>query len=163
MFVAVTGFTVGKNSTELMKMTHVTATALTGLLQRPSVYGPAWKTTRSSYQRWATMTAMYDMSSAGAVMLKMAVMVSVEPIPIRSRQLQKTTTNHTALTGVCVYVLILDQKLHQSVSIRMETWSTGAAGEYSRKAARHTSRMGMPRLVRMPTPFSRLLAWHCNR
>ena len=57
----------------------------------------------------------------------------------------------------------MDQKLHQSVSIRTETWSTGVAGEYSRKMARHTSRMGMLRLARMPTPFSRLLAWHCNR
>jgi hypothetical protein len=34
--------------------------------------------------------------------LKMAVMVSVEPMPIRFRQLQKATTSQTALTGVWV-------------------------------------------------------------
>ena len=46
-------------------------------------------------------------------MLKMAVMVSVLPIPMRSRQLQKTTTSQTALTGVCVCVLTLLQKLQK--------------------------------------------------
>jgi hypothetical protein len=51
------------------------------------------------------------MSSAGAVMLKIAVIVSVLPIPIRSRQLQKATTSQTALTGVCVKRLTLLQNL----------------------------------------------------
>lgn len=44
-------------------------------------------------------------------MLKIAVMVRVLPIPIKSRQLQKMTTSHTALTGVPVYELTLLQKL----------------------------------------------------
>ena len=51
------------------------------------------------------------MSSAGAVMLKMATIVNVLPIPIRSRQLQKATTSHTAFTGVRVMLLTLLQKL----------------------------------------------------
>jgi hypothetical protein len=58
------------------------------------------------------------MSSAGAVMLKMAVMVSVDPMPIRSRQLQKATTSQTALTGVCVREFTLDQKLDESACVR---------------------------------------------
>ena len=45
-------------------------------------------------------------------MLKIAVIVRVLPIPIRSRQLQKMTTSHTALTGVPVYELTLLQKLY---------------------------------------------------
>jgi hypothetical protein len=58
------------------------------------------------------------MSRAGAVMLKMAVMVSVDPMPIRSRQLQKATTSQTALTGVCVRELTLDQKLRKLAHAR---------------------------------------------
>jgi hypothetical protein len=37
MLSALTGFIVGKNNTTLMKMTHVTAIALTGLLHFPIV------------------------------------------------------------------------------------------------------------------------------
>lgn len=48
------------------------------------------------------MTAMYETSSAGAVTLKMAVTVSVEPMAMRTRQTLKKTTNQTALTGVWV-------------------------------------------------------------
>lgn len=58
------------------------------------------------------------MSRAGAVMLKMAVMVRVLPIPIRSRQVQKTTTSHTALTGVWVRLLTLLQKLDRNCKLR---------------------------------------------
>jgi len=46
------------------------------------------------------MTAMYDKSSAGAVMLKIAVAVCVDPIAMQLRQILKNTTNQTALTGV---------------------------------------------------------------
>jgi len=51
------------------------------------------------------------MSKAGAVTLKMAVMVSVLPMPIRLRQVQKATTSQTELTGVWVYWLTLLQSL----------------------------------------------------
>jgi hypothetical protein len=49
------------------------------------------------------MTEMYDTSRAGAVMLKIAVAVSVDPMAIRFKATLKDTTNHTALTGVCVF------------------------------------------------------------
>lgn len=48
------------------------------------------------------MTDTYDKSSAGAVILKIAVAVCVEPIAMQFRQMLETTTNHTALTGVWV-------------------------------------------------------------
>lgn len=51
------------------------------------------------------------MSRAGAVILKIAVMVRVDPMPIRSRHVQKATTSQTALTGVWVRVFTFDQKL----------------------------------------------------
>ncbi len=57
------------------------------------------------------MTAMYDRSRAGAVMLKIATIVWVEPIPMQLRQMLKRTTSQTALTGVCVYELTLLQNL----------------------------------------------------
>lgn len=40
------------------------------------------------------------MSRAGAVILKMAVAVCVEPIAMQLRPMLKRTTNQTALTGV---------------------------------------------------------------
>jgi hypothetical protein len=52
------------------------------------------------------------MSRAGAVMLKIAVAVSVEPIAMQLRQILKKTTNQTALTGVWVYLFILERVLH---------------------------------------------------
>lgn len=57
------------------------------------------------------MTDTYEMSRAGAVTLKMAVAVSVDPIAMQFRQTLKTTTNQTALTGVCVRWFTLDRKL----------------------------------------------------
>lgn len=57
MFVAVTGFVVGKNKMTLMNTTHVQATRLIGLLQIPIVYGPGMNCTRFSYTRCAMMTA----------------------------------------------------------------------------------------------------------
>lgn len=44
-------------------------------------------------------------------MLKIATIVRVLPMPMRSRQVQNTTTSQTALTGVPVYLLILLQRL----------------------------------------------------
>ena len=48
------------------------------------------------------MTAMYERSSAGAVMLKMDTTVWVDPIPMQFRQQLNKTTSQTALTGVWV-------------------------------------------------------------
>lgn len=48
------------------------------------------------------MTNAYERSSAGAVMLKIATMVCVEPMPMRLRQHANATINHTALMGVFV-------------------------------------------------------------
>ncbi len=44
-------------------------------------------------------------------MLKMAMMVWVEPKPMQLRQMLKTTTSQTALTGVRVYGLTREKKL----------------------------------------------------
>ena len=55
------------------------------------------------------MTVAYERSSAGAVMLKIATMVRVEPIPMRFSAIEKKTMSQTALTGVWVYGLTLDQ------------------------------------------------------
>ena len=57
------------------------------------------------------MTAMYERSSAGAVMLKIAVTVWVEPTAMQLRHILKNTTNHTAFTGVSVYWLTLEKNL----------------------------------------------------
>jgi hypothetical protein len=46
------------------------------------------------------MTVAYDMSRAGAVMLNIATMVRVDPIPMRFRAMEKITMSQTALTGV---------------------------------------------------------------
>jgi hypothetical protein len=100
MFWAVTGFTGGKNSTTLMKQTHTMAVILTGRLHFPSVYGPSIKTTLLSYTICARITAMYERSSAGAVMLNILNMVSVDPMPMQLRHMLRRTTSQTALTGV---------------------------------------------------------------
>ena len=64
---------------------------------------------------WAKMTAMYDRSSAGAVMLNTATIVCVDPIPIRFKDMQQSTTSQTPFMGVCVLLLILLQKLSRPV------------------------------------------------
>ncbi len=64
-----------------------------------------------AYTFRARTTAAYDRSRAGAVMLKMATMVWVEPIPMRLRQVERKTMSQTAWTGVCVVVLILEKNL----------------------------------------------------
>jgi hypothetical protein len=57
------------------------------------------------------------MSRAGAVTLKMVMMVRVLPMPMRSRQLQKATTSQTAFTGVEVRLFTLLQKLSITFSL----------------------------------------------
>lgn len=57
------------------------------------------------------MTAIYERSRAGAVMLNIAVAVLTDPIAMQFRQTLKITTNQTAFTGVCVYLLIRDRNL----------------------------------------------------
>lgn len=59
----------------------------------------------------ARITIAYERSSAGAVMLKIATMVSVDPIPIKFRAQEKKTISQTALTGVRVYGLTLEKNL----------------------------------------------------
>ena len=48
----------------------------------------------------AKMTVAYERSRAGAVMLNIATMVRVEPMPIRLSAVEKKTMSQTALTGV---------------------------------------------------------------
>ena len=62
------------------------------------------------------MTAIYDRSKAGAVILKIPIMVWPDPIPIQFRQIAKTTTSQTALTGVCVLRFTLLQNLSQKLA-----------------------------------------------
>ncbi len=50
----------------------------------------------------AKITAAYERSSAGAVILKIDIMVRVLPIPIRFRQIERRTMSQTAFTGVVV-------------------------------------------------------------
>lgn len=59
----------------------------------------------------ARMTATYERSKAGAVMLKIATMVSVLPMPMQFKTTAKATTSQTALMGVLVRGLTVDQKL----------------------------------------------------
>ena len=58
-------------------------------------------------------TAMYDRSKAGAVMLKIPIIVWPDPMPIQLRQIANRTTSQTALTGVYVRLLTLLQNLCQ--------------------------------------------------
>ena len=46
-------------------------------------------------------------------MLKIAITVCVEPIPIRFRHILNSTTSHTAFTGVWVNLFTDLQKLHR--------------------------------------------------
>lgn len=48
----------------------------------------------------AKMTAAYERSSAGAVMENIAMIVKVEPIPMRFRAEENMTISQTELTGV---------------------------------------------------------------
>jgi hypothetical protein len=100
MFCGVIGLTGGKNSTTLMKQTQEIAMILIGRPHLPSVKGPSIKATLLLYTLCARMTAIYERSSAGAVMLNMLNMVSVDPIPMQLRQILRSTTSQTALTGV---------------------------------------------------------------
>lgn len=59
------------------------------------------------------MTAMYDRSRAGAVTLKIPMIVCPDPMPMQFRQTAKITTSQTALTGVCVRRFTLLQNLCQ--------------------------------------------------
>lgn len=86
-------------------------------------------------------------------MLKMAVMVSVLPIPIKSRQLQKATTSQTAFTGVCVKRLTLLQNLFLVSSHR----------GFNSSGPLLTRKMGRRRRERKPMPFARSLASRSNR
>jgi hypothetical protein len=81
--------------------------------------------------------------------LNMAVMVSVLPMPIRSRQLQKATTSHTALIGVCVREFTLLQKL--LCVNEKHTWYLDRGSLTLRREMLH--------LARRPMPFLRLPAW----
>ena len=102
ILLGVTGFTVGKKSTTLMKRTQTMATQLITRPYFPSVNGPSMNFTCFSYTILAKMTAMYDKSSAGAVMEKIATTDCVDPIPMQLSKMANSTTSHTALTGVCV-------------------------------------------------------------
>lgn len=57
------------------------------------------------------MTAMYERSIAGAVTLKMPIIVWADPMPMQLRQTAKITTSQTAFTGVCVRRFTLLQNL----------------------------------------------------
>ena len=114
MFTAVTGRLGGKNNTVLMNSTHTTDTQFTAAPHRPSVNGPSTNLTSLRYSWCARMTATYDRSRAGAVMLKIAVAVSVEPIAMQVRRLLKTTTNQTALMGVWVYGFTWERNLSRA-------------------------------------------------
>lgn len=59
------------------------------------------------------MTAMYERSIAGAVTLKMPIIVWADPMPMQLRQTAKITTSQTAFTGVCVRRFTLLQNLCQ--------------------------------------------------
>jgi hypothetical protein len=67
------------------------------------------------------MTDMYDTSNAGAVMLKIAVAVSVDPIAMRFKATLKNATNQTAFTGVCVRSLTFARSLER-ISKLQKTW-----------------------------------------
>jgi len=54
-------------------------------------------------------------------MAKMELIVCVDPTAMRLRQLQKTTTNHTALTGVVVKLLTLLHTLYISSSVDLSS------------------------------------------
>jgi hypothetical protein len=57
------------------------------------------------------MTVAYERSSAGAVMLKIATMVRVLPIPMRLRREEKMTMSQTELRGVSVVELMREKNL----------------------------------------------------
>lgn len=56
-------------------------------------------------------------------MLKMAVAVCVDPMAMQLRQMLKNTTNHTALTGVWVYLFTLARKLKWCQYFYLENWT----------------------------------------
>lgn len=111
MLAAVTGTWVGKKSIVLMKRTQTMATMLTGFPHLPRVNGPSTKSTLDLYSWCARMTAMYERSSAGAVMLNIAVAVLTDPMAMQFRAMLKITTNQTAFTGVLVCLLTRDSRL----------------------------------------------------
>lgn len=75
----------------LINNTQVHAIALIGFCHIPSVYGPGMNFTREAYILRARITAAYDMSRAGAVILKIATMVAVLPMAIvLSAQVRRT-------------------------------------------------------------------------
>lgn len=100
MLAAVTGTWVGKKSMVLMKRTQVMEMILIDFPHLPRVKGPSTKLTLDLYIWCARMTAIYERSRAGAVMLNIAVAVLTDPMAMQFRQTLKTTTNQTALTGV---------------------------------------------------------------
>lgn len=59
------------------------------------------------------MTAMYERSRAGAVILKMETIVSVLPMSIQFKTTANATTSQTAFMGVLVIGLTLDQNLQK--------------------------------------------------
>lgn len=61
------------------------------------------------------------MSNAGAVTLKIAVAVSVDPMAMRLRMVLKKTTNQTEFTGVCVIPLIFARNLNQGQASSITT------------------------------------------
>lgn len=77
------------------------------------------------------MTAIYDRSKAGAVILKIPIMVWPDPMPIQFRQIAKATTSQTALTGVCVRWFTLLQNLRQTLAGILS--SPGAYYSYAEK------------------------------
>jgi len=104
---------VGIKSTALMNATQTTVIPFNNGLSFPSVYGPGTNSIRLEYIFRAKTTLAYDRSRAGAVMLNIATMVKVEPIPIRFRQMDRKTISHTALRGVWVIELTFAKNLGQ--------------------------------------------------
>lgn len=94
-----------------MKNTHEVAIQFSGFCIHPKTYGPGRNSISDAYRFRAKITAVYDKSRHGAVMLKIATMVCVEPIPMQLRAMLKTTTSQTALTGVLVRELTWDHTL----------------------------------------------------
>lgn len=68
----------------------------------PRSNGPLMIGSSFSYQSFKATTAIYEQSSAGAVIPKIEFMVSTLPSAMRFRHAQKTTTSQTLFTGVFV-------------------------------------------------------------
>jgi hypothetical protein len=91
-------------------------------------------------------------------MLKIAVAVCVDPMAMQLRPMLKRTTNQTALTGVWVYLLILDRKLTiVSVSVML------LCDERGKRTGCVTRRTVVPRHGQRRMPSAYLPAWPSSR